>query len=165
MPHPDGSVVSMSDSWPGDCEFDILLRQNFFPTYFLLSLLLKHVRKVVGGYGKKFVLVLVWESQETHVCHWLPWYELSCLSGVKPQYNQSTNLLEHWNAYGRVCCDRISPFTIQSQLLMTLWGKGENASNWRFLLSYNVFCSLRKKNQFLNYIHFVVCKCLWPFLK
>ena len=35
------------------------LRRTFFPAYFRLSPLLKHVRKVVGGLGKKVVLVLV----------------------------------------------------------------------------------------------------------
>ena len=56
---PDGSVVSVSDIYPGGCEFETRLRQNFFPAFFRLSALLKHVRKVVGGFGKKFVLVLV----------------------------------------------------------------------------------------------------------
>ena len=53
LPRPGGSVVSVSDSGPGDCEFDIRLRQLFFPAYFRLSPLQKHVRKVVGGFGKK----------------------------------------------------------------------------------------------------------------
>ena len=44
------------------CEFDTRLRRNFFPTYFRPSPLPKHMRKVVGGYRKKFVLVLVGES-------------------------------------------------------------------------------------------------------
>ena len=35
------------------CEFDPLLRRLFFPAYFRLSSLQKHVRKVVGGFGKK----------------------------------------------------------------------------------------------------------------
>ena len=90
-PRPGGSVVSMSVSWPGGWEFDTRLRQTFFLAYFCLSLLQKHVRKVVGGFGKKVVLVLVWESQETHVRHWLPWYDFSSSSGVKPQYNEWTN--------------------------------------------------------------------------
>ena len=34
-------------------------RRTFFPEYFRLSPLLKHVRKVVGGFGRKVVLVLV----------------------------------------------------------------------------------------------------------
>ena len=50
---PGGSVVSMSDSRAGGCEFDTHLGQNFFPGYFRLSPLLKHVRKVVDGFGKK----------------------------------------------------------------------------------------------------------------
>ena len=54
-PRPGGSVVSVSDSWPDGCEFETQwLSRNFF-----LSPLLKHVRKIVGGFGKKFVLVLV----------------------------------------------------------------------------------------------------------
>ena len=53
MPRPGGSVVSVSDSRPGGCEFDPLLRQLFFSVYFRLSPLQKHVKKVVGGYGKK----------------------------------------------------------------------------------------------------------------
>ena len=52
-PRPGGSVVSVSDSEPGGCEFDPRLRRLFFPVYFRLSPLQKHVRKVVGGFGKK----------------------------------------------------------------------------------------------------------------
>ena len=52
-PRPGDSVVSVSDSWPGGCEFDPRLRRTFFPAYFCLSPLQKHVRKVVGGFGKK----------------------------------------------------------------------------------------------------------------
>ena len=48
-----GSVVSVSDSGPGGCEFDPWLRRLFFLVYFHLSPLQKHVRKVVGGFGKK----------------------------------------------------------------------------------------------------------------
>ena len=73
-----GSVVSMSDSWPGGCEFDPRLRRLFFLAYFRLSPLQKHVRKVVGGFERKVVLVLVWERQETHMRHRPPWYDLSC---------------------------------------------------------------------------------------
>ena len=69
LPHLDGSVVSGSDSCPGGCKFNPQLRQTFLPAYFCLSPLQKHVRKVVGGFGKKVVLVLVLESQETHVRH------------------------------------------------------------------------------------------------
>ena len=90
-PRPGGSVLSVSDSWPGGCEFETRLKGNFSPAYFHLSPLLKHVRKVVGGFGKKFVLVLVWGGQETHGRHRPPWYDLTCWSGVKPQYNQPTN--------------------------------------------------------------------------
>ena len=64
-PHLGGAVVSVLGSWHGGCAFDNQLRRNFFPTYFRLLPLLKHVRKVDSGFGKKFVLVLVWESQET----------------------------------------------------------------------------------------------------
>ena len=42
----------VSDSWLG-CEFDPRLRRLFFMAYFRLSPLQKHVRKVVGGFGKK----------------------------------------------------------------------------------------------------------------
>ena len=31
-----------------------------------------------SGFGKKFVLVLVWENQEKHVRHRPPWYDPSC---------------------------------------------------------------------------------------
>ena len=50
---PIGSVVSVSDSWPGGCEFDPWLRRFFFQAYFRLSPLQKHVGKVVCGFGKK----------------------------------------------------------------------------------------------------------------
>ena len=33
-PHLGGSVVSVSDSWPGGSEFDNRLRQTFFLAYF-----------------------------------------------------------------------------------------------------------------------------------
>ena len=52
-PRPGGSVVSVSDSCPGGCEFDPRMRRLFFPAYFRLSPLQKHGRKVVGGFGKK----------------------------------------------------------------------------------------------------------------
>ena len=52
-PRPVGSMVSVSDSWPGGCEFDPWLRRLCFPAYIRLSPLQKHVRKVVGGFGKK----------------------------------------------------------------------------------------------------------------
>ena len=54
------------------------VKANILSSLFLHSPLQKHVRKVVGGFGKKAVLVLVWESQETHVRHRPPWYDLSC---------------------------------------------------------------------------------------
>ena len=53
MPRSGDSVVSVSDSRPGGCEFDPRLRRLFFPANFPLSPLQKHVRKVVGGLGKK----------------------------------------------------------------------------------------------------------------
>ena len=46
-------IFRMFDSLPGGCEFDPCLRQTFFPAYFRLSPLQKHVRKVVGGFGEK----------------------------------------------------------------------------------------------------------------
>ena len=52
QPHLGGSVVSLSDSRPGGREFDPRLRRLFFPACFHLSPLQKHVRKVVGGFGK-----------------------------------------------------------------------------------------------------------------
>ena len=36
-PHPDGSVVRVSHSQPGDCEFDPRLRRLFFPLLFFAS--------------------------------------------------------------------------------------------------------------------------------
>ena len=53
QPRLGGSVVSVSDSWPGGCEFDPRFRRLFFPVYFCLSPLQKYVSKVVGGFGKK----------------------------------------------------------------------------------------------------------------
>ena len=53
QPCPGGSVVCVLDSRPGGCEFDPWLRRIFFPADFLLSPLQKHLRKVVGGFGKK----------------------------------------------------------------------------------------------------------------
>ena len=43
----------------GGCELDPRLKRTFFPVYFYPSPLQKHVRKVVGGFGRKVVLVLV----------------------------------------------------------------------------------------------------------
>ena len=39
-------------------KFETRSRRTFFPAYFCLSPLLKHVKTVVGGFGKKVVLVL-----------------------------------------------------------------------------------------------------------
>ena len=75
FPRPGGSGVF---SWPGGYEFDPWLRRLFFPAYFRLSPMQKHVRKVVVALERKVELVLVWESQETHMRHRPPWYDLSC---------------------------------------------------------------------------------------
>ena len=56
----------MSDSWPGDSDFDTRLKWTFFLVYFRLSPL-KHVRKVVSGFGKEVVKVLVWKARK-HMC-------------------------------------------------------------------------------------------------
>ena len=48
--------------------------------------------KCLVAIERKVVLVLVWKSQETHVRHRPPWYDLSYWSGGKPQYNQPTNI-------------------------------------------------------------------------
>ena len=53
MPCLGGSVVSVSDSQSGGCYFDPGFRRLFFPAYFRLSPLQKHVRKEVGGFGEK----------------------------------------------------------------------------------------------------------------
>ena len=53
QPHQGGLLVSMSDSKPGGFEFNPRLRQTVFLANFLLSTLQKHVRKAVGGFGKK----------------------------------------------------------------------------------------------------------------
>ena len=53
VPCLGGLVVSVLDSRPGGCEFNPRLRRFFFPAYFRLSPLQKHVRKVVSGFGKK----------------------------------------------------------------------------------------------------------------
>ena len=52
-PRLGGSVVSVSDAGPSGCELDPRLRRLFFPAYFRPSPLQKHVKKLVGGFGKK----------------------------------------------------------------------------------------------------------------
>ena len=59
-----GSVVSILDSWPGDCEFDPWLRWLFFPTYFHLSHLQKYVRKSSP---------LLWKEKILHACSTSLW--------------------------------------------------------------------------------------------
>ena len=72
-----GLVVSVSDSRPGGCEFDPRLRRLFFLVYFRLSPLQKHVRKVVGAFGKKScVSTGVRKPGNTYASP--PWYDLSC---------------------------------------------------------------------------------------
>ena len=53
--------------WLSGFEFDTQLRRTFFPTYFRLSPLLKHVREVVGGIGKKLVITGVRKPGNTCV--------------------------------------------------------------------------------------------------
>ena len=64
LPCLGGLVVSVSDSWPGGCEFETRTRYIFFPAYFRLSPLLKHVRKVVGGFERK--LCYYWSYHTDH---------------------------------------------------------------------------------------------------
>ena len=47
------SAALCGNGLPGGYEFDPWLRRTFFPAYFGLSPQQKHVRKVVGGFGKK----------------------------------------------------------------------------------------------------------------
>ena len=56
---PPGWLSGVSDLRSGSCEFETQLRQAFFLAYFRLLPLLKYLRKVVSGFGKKVVLVLV----------------------------------------------------------------------------------------------------------
>ena len=60
---------------------------DFSLAYICLSPPQKHLRKV-AALERKIVLILMWESQETHMRHWPPWCDLSCYSGVKSQYDQ-----------------------------------------------------------------------------
>ena len=62
------ALVSMSDSCFCGCEFDPRLRQSHFLAYFRLSPLQKHVRKVVGGFGKKSVCLYWCEKARKHIC-------------------------------------------------------------------------------------------------
>ena len=41
----------------GGCEFDLWFWRLFYPAYFRLSPLQKHVRKLVGGFGKKSCVI------------------------------------------------------------------------------------------------------------
>ena len=59
-----GELVGLMTWW---FEFDTRLRRTFFQVYFRLSPLLKHVRKVIGDFLKKVVLVLV-HSQLSRTC-------------------------------------------------------------------------------------------------
>ena len=83
-----GSVMSVSDLWPGGCEFDLQVTRTFFRRIFASHLSWSMCEKQSVALEEKVVLVLVWESQETHVRHRLPWYDFCCLSGVKPQHNK-----------------------------------------------------------------------------
>ena len=52
---PPRSLSGVLDSWPGDCKFDTQLSQTLSPAHFRLSPLLRHVRKLVRGFGKELV--------------------------------------------------------------------------------------------------------------
>ena len=73
--HPDGSVMSMSDlvvvSWiPGPGNFSFW---RIYASHLCRSMW----EKLSVPLERKVVLILVWESQETHVRHRPP-YDLSC---------------------------------------------------------------------------------------
>ena len=84
LPHPVGSVVTVSDSWPGGCEFDPRLKP-------LASA--EAWEKVVGGFGKKSSVWTGVRKRGNTLSHRLPWYDLSWWGGVKPQYNQPSKSL------------------------------------------------------------------------
>ena len=129
-------VVSVSNSWPDGCEFDPQLRGLFFLAYFRLSPLQKHVRKVVSGFGKKLVvLVLGWESQETHVRRRMPWYDLNPFPN-KP-----------W--FLRVC---------STSLLKTLWEKEKLLVTSNFSFSHSVFNLFKELSFIFIKFEIVVCK-------
>ena len=80
-PHP---IENYAEVWRWFLKFDTDIHRemqviDYEILYFRLLLLLKHKRKVVGGcFRKKVVLELVQESQEKHVRHQPPWYDLCC---------------------------------------------------------------------------------------
>ena len=84
MPRQDG----VSDSGPGGCEFETRLRRNFFPAYFRLFISAEACEKSSRRLWKEnCVSTSVRKPVNTYVRHRPPRYELSCLIGVKPQYN------------------------------------------------------------------------------
>ena len=131
------SVVCVSDSWPGGYELDTWMKQSFFLAYFRLSPL-KHVRKVVGSFGKKVVLVLVWESHETHVRHRPPWYDLSCLPVTRQQnfrlVETETNCRRHFKVLLTLAQTRPCFYVSAVKVFWKHCGKRRNCSNEQFLL-------------------------------
>ena len=67
-PRLGGSVVNVSDSWPGGCEFDPRLSRTFFPAYFRLSPLQKHVRILASGFGEKSCICTGVRKSGKHMC-------------------------------------------------------------------------------------------------
>ena len=117
LPRPDGSVVSVSDSKPSGCEFDTRLRRTFFPEYFRFSLLLKHVRTVVVGFGKK--MCLCWcKKAWKHMC-------VTDRHGLSLPFNPFPN--KPW--FLRVC---------KTSLLKTLWEKEKLLVTSNFSFSHSV---------------------------
>ena len=60
-----GDLVRLMAWW---FKFDSQRRQTFFQAYFHLSPLQKHVRKVVGGFGKKKLCQCWCEKARKHMC-------------------------------------------------------------------------------------------------
>ena len=53
VPLPGGSVVSVSDSWPGGCESNNPVEMNYLSREFSPLTSAEALRNVVGGFGRK----------------------------------------------------------------------------------------------------------------
>ena len=155
-PTPDGSVVSLSNSRPRGCEFDPPLRRTFFPAYFRLSPLQKHVRKAVSGFGKKSC-VSTGVREPGNTCA-SPTAMKKMTFAVKVALNPNTNKQTKpfpkcvlYSDVSETCIPRIiNPFP---KIPLEILREKEKMIVISILfLFYNTICPIREKSYYFWYI-------------
>ena len=146
------------------------MRQTFFLAYFRLSPLLKHVRKVVGGFGKKRLCQYCCEKARKHMCV-TDRQDMTLVVKVELNPN-TTNQVNVYQTFYHAIVGPV-PLTLsqtssvflrlcRTSLLKTLWEKEKLLVTSNFSFSHSVFYCFGELSAIFIKFEIVVCN-IFPF--